>query len=201
MVTEGVVSTASRPVARDEHGRFLAGSGRPARRRTGAQLGNLNATRHPWEVFWRKRAVRPADRWILPVLSAYAASLVSDRGGPEVMSAAEGHMVTLAQIARGCTMLVLTEAAQRGGIASRRHGASRKEGAVAQRLDDVDLAAALGRFMQIEVTALRAIGLERRAKPLNPWALLDAPPQDGRSAPSTRPPSTDPAIARQKAAS
>ena len=37
--------------------------------------GNLNGTRYPWRCFWRRRAVKPADRWIVPVLEGYTAAL------------------------------------------------------------------------------------------------------------------------------
>jgi hypothetical protein len=54
--------------------------------------------------------LRPEDRWILPILANYAGSLVADRGGPDAMTAGEAHMIELAQLARGCTMLVLAQA-------------------------------------------------------------------------------------------
>jgi hypothetical protein len=81
----------------------------------------------------------------------YADSLASDKGGPENMSEAEKRMVELAQLARGCTLLVLAEAAKNGGLV-----AERKE---------PDLPAALGRFMAIEATRLKTLGLARRPRP------------------------------------
>src|SRR5258707_346983 len=86
-----------------------ASRARPGRRRKGAQPGNLNQTRHAWAVYWRRRALRPEDRWIAPLLGDYAAGLLSDKGGPEGVTAAEARMVELAALARGCTMLVLAE--------------------------------------------------------------------------------------------
>lgn len=161
-----LVPAVSRPVIRDGQGRFRRGSGVPVRRARGAMAGNLNASSHPWRAFWRRRALRPEDRWILPILADYAGSLVADRGGPEMMTAGEAHMIELAQLARGCTMLVLAEAARGGGIAGMRRSASWKVSAGVKKLTDPDLAGALGRFMKVEAAALQAIGLERRAKPV-----------------------------------
>lgn len=172
--TEPVDSAPSRPVVRDGSGRFAEGSGRPSRRTPGGQPGNLNAAVNPWVSFWRRRALRPADRWVLPLLELYAGSLVADRGGPEAMTAGEAHMIELAQLARGCTLLVLHAAAGGPGLVGRRRSASTKGGTVVQRLSEPDLAGTLVRFMSVERAALQAIGLERRAKPVqdDPMARL-----------------------------
>ena len=89
-------------------------------RRARAQLGNLNGTRRPWAVFWKRRALRPEDRWVLPLLERYGAGLVDDKGGPDNMSAAELRMVELAQLARACSLLVLSTAANEGGLTAAR---------------------------------------------------------------------------------
>ena len=68
-------------------------------KRQRAQLGNLNRARHPWRSFWRRRALQREDRWIQPLLEDYAQGLISDKGGPDAMSAAELRMVELAQLA------------------------------------------------------------------------------------------------------
>ena len=75
-------------------------------------------------------------------------------------------MIELAQLARGCTMLVLAAAASGGGITGGRRSAAVRGAGGEKRLTDPDLAAALARFMQVEANALRAIGLDRRAKPV-----------------------------------
>ncbi len=75
-------------------------------------------------------------------------------------------MIELAQLARGCTMLVLAQAAQGSGIAGGRRSGSTRDGDVVRRASDPDLAAALARFMAVEAGALKAIGLDRRAKPV-----------------------------------
>ena len=62
-------------------------------------------------------------------------------------------------------MLVLAASARVGGIAGGRRGTTLTGPGQARRIDDVDMAASMARFMAIEMTALRALGLERRAKP------------------------------------
>jgi hypothetical protein len=128
--------------------------------------GNLNASRHPWRSFWRRRALRPEDRWILPLLETYAAGLIADRGGPDSMSSAELRLIEVAQLARGCTMLALAEAAQGEGIVGRRRSATNRKGAITQRVTDADLASTVGRFLNVERQVLQALGLERRRPPV-----------------------------------
>ncbi len=117
----------------------------------GAQPGNLNASKRPWDSFWRRRALKGEDRWILPILTEYSASLESDKPG---MSAGEKRMAELAQLARGCTMLVL------GAIT--KHGFTRHD-----EVKGFDLhpgAKDLPRFFSAEREALKSLGLERRSK-------------------------------------
>src|SRR5260370_1480084 len=91
--TEAIERVPKPGVVRGPDGRFAAGTARPGRRRPGAQAGNLNQTRHAWAVYWRKRALRPEDRWIAPLLGDYAAGLLSDKGGPEGVTAGEARMI------------------------------------------------------------------------------------------------------------
>ena len=72
---------------------------------------NLHAAKHPWRSFWRRRALRPADRWILLVLEGYALALSSDKSG---MTETETLMTQNAQTARGAAMLILAGAARSG---------------------------------------------------------------------------------------
>jgi hypothetical protein len=160
------VSVASPPVIRNARGRFVAGSTPPKRRARGGMVGNLNAVKNPWASFWRRRALRPQDRWILPLLDAYAGSLVADRGGPEAMTAGEAHMIEIARLARGCTLLILAEMAKGPGVGGVRRGTSTKTGDVVQSATEADLAGAMVRFMSIEANALKTIGMDRRAKPV-----------------------------------
>ena len=80
-------------------------------------LGNLNATRMPWRVFWRRRALRREDRWILPVLEGYAHGLEADKPG---LTEAERRLTTIvaADIAGFSSLVGADEegtlAAQRG---------------------------------------------------------------------------------------
>jgi len=154
--TEPFGSAPAASVLRGPDGRFLRGSGKPARRRRGAQPGNLNGCKYPWRTLWRRGLglLRPEDEWLRPLLADYSASLVADRGGPEAMTAGEARMIELATLSRGCTMLVLAEAAKAGGIVAKRRSASIVQSAtVTQRFADPDLAAALARFMQVESAA------------------------------------------------
>ncbi len=98
-------------------------------------------------------------------MDAYASALLSDKGGPDA-TAGERSMIELATLARGCTMLVLAQAAAGSGIVGSRRGISVKGPNATRSLADADLAAALARFMAVETSALKAIGLERRAKPV-----------------------------------
>lgn len=113
--------------------------------------GNLNAARRPWRTFWRRRALKPEDRWILPVLEGYTAALESDK--PD-MTETERLMSQIAMTARGASMLILGEVARSGFI-------SHKCGS----WDVTPGAKELAKFLGAERGALQAIGLERRARP------------------------------------
>ncbi len=112
--------------------------------------GNLNSTRHPWRSFWRRRALRPADRWIIPVLEQYTSALESDK--PH-MTETEKLMAQNAQTARGAVMLILAEAARSGFV--------RQTGGT---WDLAPGAKELAKFLSAERGALTAIGLERRTR-------------------------------------
>ena len=118
--------------------------------RRGGQPKNLNATRHPWRTFWRRRALRAEDRWILPTLEAYSESLASDK--PD-LSETEKRMVEIAETARGASMLILAEAARRGFIRQ-----------VDGSWDLAPGAKELARFLSLERQALQTLGLERRPR-------------------------------------
>jgi len=122
------------------------------KRKRGAQPGNLNGSRYPWQTFWRKRVVKECDRWIVPLIEEYAASLLSDRGGSDNMTAAERHVVEIAQTARGASMLILNECSARGLIVMTDAGWDLAPGAKE-----------LSRFLSLELKALKAMGLDKRA--------------------------------------
>ena len=113
--------------------------------------GNLNASRYPWRSFWRRRALKASDRWVLPVLESYSAGLASDKPG---LSEAEARLIEIGQTARGATMLILAEAARSGFVIK-----------VNGRPDLSPAAKELGKFLSIERACLQTLGMERRAKP------------------------------------
>lgn len=115
--------------------------------------GNLNSSRYPWRTFWRRRALKAEHKWVIPVLEAYEDELVADKGGADSITAGERRMAEIARTARGCSMLILAEAAKRGFI---------------QNVDGTwDLAPGakeLSKFLNAERQALDSLGLERRVK-------------------------------------
>ncbi|MGH2359626.1 MAG: hypothetical protein ACRDGM_03675 [bacterium] len=112
--------------------------------------GNLNATSHPWRSFWRRRALRAEDKWVLPVLEGYATGLASDKPG---LTEAEGRLIEVAQTARGASMLILAEAARSGFIVKENGSWNLAAGA-----------RELVRFLAVERSCLQVLGLGRRAK-------------------------------------
>ena len=118
---------------------------------------NLNCSSYPWRTFWRRRALKAEDRWVLPVIEKYAAGLASDK--PD-MSEAEQRMVEIAQISRGASMLILAECA--------RSGFTRK---VDGSWDLAPGAKELAKFLSVERSALQTLGLGRRAKPITDLAV------------------------------
>lgn len=113
---------------------------------------NLNATRHPWRAFWRRRALRREDKWILPTLETYSIGLASDKPN---LTQAEGRMIEIAQTARGASMLILAEAARSGFIHKEDGTWNLSPGAKE-----------LSRFLAVERSCLQTLGLGRRTKPV-----------------------------------
>ena len=114
--------------------------------------GNLNGAHHPWRSFWRRRALRPADKWIVPVLESYRAGFESDK--PD-LTEGECRTLEIAITARGAQMLILAEAARSGFTHP-----------VNKTWDLAPGVKELAKFQTVELQALRAIGLERRARPV-----------------------------------
>lgn len=114
--------------------------------------GNLNGCRRPWAAFWRRRALRPQDRWAAGLAARYEAELLADRPDP---SATERRLIELAALARGCSVLILS-ALSEAGITRRVDGAVETMPAVRE----------LGRFVLAEQRCVQTLGLERRAKPV-----------------------------------
>lgn len=127
-------------------------------------VGNLNASRHPWRSFWKRRALRPEDKWILPTLEGYASGLASDKPN---LTEAEARMIEIGQIARGASMLILAECARSGFILKEDGSWNLAPGA-----------RELAKFLSVERSALQTLGLERRTKPVGgTLAELLAAPQ------------------------
>ncbi len=120
--------------------------------------GNMNGVRNPWKPFWRRRVLRPEDRWLAPVLDDYLDELIADKGGADSITSGERRMAEIAQTARGAQMLILKEGKARGII----------------RIVDGtwDLSPGfkdLARFQGIELNALKAGKFDvRRAKDVTP---------------------------------
>jgi len=138
-----------------ETGQFLPGTARPRHVPWRGRRGPV--TSKPWVGFWHKRALRPQDRWVRKIVAEHAGSLLSDK--PEATEG-EKHVIEQASIARGVQCLVLNALRESGGVSTEK----------AEKLLPV-----LARFADIELRALLAIGLERRAKVIDPMqAVRDA---------------------------
>ncbi len=111
--------------------------------------GNLHHCRRPWEVFWRRRALRAQDRWMLRVLGSYLAGLVADK--PEPSNAAM-RLMEIAQIARGASMLILIETARSGFVTPARDGAG---------WDLHPGVKELARFLAVERQVLKDLGVDQ----------------------------------------
>jgi hypothetical protein len=112
----------------------------------GGQRGNLNAVRNPWKTYWKRRALKPDDRWVLTLVRDYVPALVADKGGDDAVSYAQLKVMELAAVARACWALALA----------------------AGNLE------AVARFVGVERNCLADLGLERRAKPLPTLAEIMA---------------------------
>lgn len=114
--------------------------------------GHLHNSRHPWRSFWRRRALRAEDKWILPSLENYSAGLASDKPN---LTETEARMIEIAQTARGASMLILAEAARSGFIHKQDGTWNLSPGA-----------RELSRFLAVERSCLQVLGLGRRTKPI-----------------------------------
>lgn len=114
-------------------------------------VGNLNASRHPWRSFWRLRALKAQDRWLLRTLESYRNGLASGKG---CLTEVEARTIEIAQTARGATMLILAEAARSGFIVKENGTWSLAPGA-----------RELVRFLSVERACLQMLGLYCRTDP------------------------------------
>lgn len=125
-------------------------AGKPGR--SGPPL-NLNNSRYPWRSFWRRRALRREDKWVLPVLEGYAAGLARDKPN---LTEAGMRVIELAQTARGAIVMILVETARSGFVVKENGSWNLAPGA-----------RELVRFLSIERACLQTLGLETRVKPAN----------------------------------
>ena len=90
--------------------------------------------------------------WVRRPLALYTAGLLEDKPHP---TAGERNVIALAATAQGCTLLIMNELKQKG-FTYMSHG----------QLELVPAARELSRFLSVELSALRVLGLERRLRPV-----------------------------------
>jgi hypothetical protein len=115
--------------------------------------GNLNNVQHPWRSFWSRKALRQEDKWILPFLRRYIDEAIENAGGDDISSGKQ-RTLEIAQLARGCAMLILKEVKEKGFTITTPDGWEMHPG-----LKE------LSRFLALELKALGMLGLERIRKP------------------------------------
>lgn len=119
---------------------------------------NMNASKYGWRALWRRAMVRPEDAWVRRPMNEYVAGLLGDKPGA---SAAEASAIEIAATSKGCALLILN--------ALKEHGVTQ---VVNGMLELSPAAKELKGFLSIELQALRTIGMERRARPVNTLAEL-----------------------------
>ena len=97
--------------------------------------------------------MRQQDKWILPTLRRYLDEAIEDAGGDDI-SSGKKHTLEIAQMACGCAMLVLSDIKEKGFVITTPDGWDMHPG-----LKE------LSRFLALELTAQRNVGLERIKKP------------------------------------
>jgi hypothetical protein len=107
-------------------------------------------------VLVNRGLIRDADAWVRRPMELYASSLLSDK--PDA-TAGQHHAIEVAATAKGCTLLILNEL-KKSGFTCMIDGA----------LELTPAARELPRFLGVELSALKLLGLERRAKPIDTLA-------------------------------
>lgn len=131
-------------------------------------IGNLNAVKNPWRTYWRRRALRREDRWILQLVDGYAEGLANDKGGIEQLSDAQCKLIEIAQAARTCWLLALTELRNDGimrverSVTKRKKSNGETEEAVTEKHNPHPGFKEASNYMRIEQKCLRDYGLERK---------------------------------------
>jgi hypothetical protein len=122
-------------------------AGKPGR---SGPVGNLNAAHYPWRTFWRRRALKPSHRWVLSVIERYGSSLANEKAE---LTQVEYRVIEVAQVSRGCAMLIMAECAESGLIRKTADGWDLSPGAKE-----------LGKFLTVELKALAMLNLEPRLR-------------------------------------
>jgi hypothetical protein len=112
---------------------------------------NTNATRYSWRLLWRRALLRSEDQWVCRPLALYTEALIDDKPHP---TAGEQNVIEIAATAKGCGLLILNELKQKGFTCT-----------IDGVLELTPAARELSRFLSVELSALKVLGLERRLRP------------------------------------
>ena len=96
--------------------------------------------------------IRPQDAWIMRPSELYGNALIRDKPDP---TAAEQNVIEVAATAKGCSLLILHELKQYG-LTTKIDG----------QLSLTPVGNELRQFLELELKALKVLGLGRRAKVL-----------------------------------
>jgi hypothetical protein len=129
-------------------------SNKLAKRKPGGQPGNLSACRSPWRSFWKRRALRPDDAYILPLVDSLAAGLISDLGGPDAITAAQAVLIRNLQTAQACALLCMSRIGTDGPFRISQTGETVSHPALKE----------IGRFLGEIRQSATALGLERKTR-------------------------------------
>lgn len=112
---------------------------------------NTNAVRYASRLLWGRGILRAQDQWVRRPLALYTAALLDDKPHP---TAGERNVITIAATAQGCTLLIMNELKASGFTCT-----------IDGVLELTPAARDLSRFLSVELSALKVLGLERRVKP------------------------------------
>lgn len=118
---------------------------------------NTNAAKHGWRTLWRRAALREADVWVRRPVELYIKALTADKPN---LTAGEQAVLEVAATSKGCSLLILEEL-KRSGFTYQKNGA----------VELTPAARELPRFLSVELSALKMLGLERQSKQIGDLAL------------------------------
>lgn len=128
---------------------------------------NTNAAKekNAYKTLWRRNMVSEANNWVVLPIERYVSALISDK--PDA-TAGQRHVIQVAATAQGCILLILAEL-KRVGFTTQVEGLTELTPAARE----------LPRFLGIELSALKTLGLGRHAKPTESLqGYLDAMPSE-----------------------